>query len=309
MDIYEFEPMLAVKLDLDRVDRYHDYTMEVKLDGVRCLAIKEPNGRLTMWTRQGNEISNKLPYLRNQLRSIAGAYVLDGELGYLQFSDDFVDPTIPYAIDFNKTMRVIGSGTDVAIEKQRLDHPTRRICFTVFDILQVGNWPSWRDPQRKRRRGLVDVITNLSQDAMPDLRLSYSWDKFDPEVHSKVLELGGEGTMLKNPDAQYHLGKRRTNTWFKLKGFDTVDCKITGWEHGKGKYEGAIGALIVRDPQGREIRVSGMSDQERFDMTQHFDDQFWNKMCEVKYFGKVGIEKDGYRHPQFLRMRPDLDAS
>lgn len=308
MDISEFQPMLAAKLDLDKVDKYHNYTMEVKLDGVRCLAIKEPNGRLTMWTRQGNEISNKLPYLRNQLRSIAGAYVLDGELGYLQYSDEFVDPTIPYLIDFNKTMRVIGSGEVVAVEKQYLDHPTRRICFTVFDILQVGNWPSWRDPQRKRRYGLFDVITKLAQDDIPDIRLSYSWDGFDPEVHNKVLELGGEGTMLKNPDGIYHMGKRRANTWYKLKGFDTIDCKVIGYDPGKGKYEGMVGALVVTDPQGQEIRVSGMSDHERIAMTTAFE-KYNGKMCEVKYFGRVGIDKDGYRHPQFLRMRPDLEAS
>lgn len=304
MDPKEFSPMLAAPVSLDKLSKYDNYTMEVKLDGVRCLAVKEPNGRLTMWTRQGNEISDKLPYLRNQLKSIVGAFVLDGELGYVLRDEN----NAPYAIDFNKTMRVIGSSPDVAWDKQMGDHPTRRIKFTVFDILQKGNWPTWRDSQYNRRLSLVDLVESLARDDTPDIEITYSWDTFEGSTYERILSLGGEGVMLKNPEAQYHMGKRRANTWYKVKGFDTIDCKIVNYDPGKGKYTGQVGALVVTDPQGNEIRVSGMNDQARHDMTQHFEN-YNNKMIEVKYFGKVGINQDGYRHPQFLRMRPDLDAS
>jgi ATP-dependent DNA ligase len=314
MTFDDYKPMLACPVDIDKVDKYSNYTMEVKLDGVRCIAIKDPTGHVGLWTRSGKELTHKLEHICAQLRTIRGHFVIDGELGYCTefLADDKHDLAWPSSIDFNATMRVLGSDPPQAKLKQAVNQELGmpRIKFFVFDILQKGNYPAYRLKQSERREGLRDLLENLSpEEGLLDVEMTPEWPSWDESLYTAIVSNGGEGVMLKNPDAIYYPGKRKANTWYKVKAFDTIDCKIVGAMPGQGKYEGAIGALVVEDPTGTKMNVSGMSDDVRMDMTTHLSTKYMNKMCEVRYFGKVGENKDGYRHPQYLRMRPDLDAA
>lgn len=314
MKFDDYKPMLACPVDIDNVGKYGNYTMEVKLDGVRCIAIKDPTGHVSLWTRSGKELTHKLDHICAQLRTVRGHFVLDGELGYCMdfLADDKHKLAWPSSIDFNATMRVLGSGPEEARLKQTVKREIGwpNIKFFVFDILQKGNYPAYRLKQSERREGLRDLLENLGPDTgLMDIQMTDEWPAWDDNIYTQIVNAGGEGVMLKNPDAIYYPGKRKANTWYKVKAFDTVDCKIVGALPGQGKYEGQIGALVVEDPTGWRINVSGMNDWQRNEMSTHLNTQYLNKMCEVRFFGKVGEAKDGYRHPQFLRMRPDLDAA
>lgn len=306
MKFEDFEPMLANPVDIDKVGKYSNYWMEVKLDGVRCIAIKKGDN-VQLFTRSGKSMTEKLTHLVEQLKRLRHDFVLDGEIGYLQWMDK--ERKFPFAIDFNATMRVLGSGPEEAVRKQERNLDRQPIKFVVFDLLYwypdaaIGS-----TRQLERRMALAELYhLSMSTEGQPDILLSEKFDKWDNSIYTDIVSLGGEGVMLKNPDGYYHVGKRRANTWYKVKAFDTVDCRIVGFEPGKGKYEGAIGALVLQDPTGRELRISGMTDSQRNDMTVYFRERYAGKVCEVRFFGKVGSAKDGYRHPQFVRMRPDLD--
>lgn len=310
MKFEDFKPQLACPVELDKVSKYASYTMEVKLDGVRCIAMRDSTGQVTLWTRSGHEMHTKLPHLMHQLKALPGTWVIDGEVGYVQKTPEDEEwlTEQPVAIDFNKTMRVIGSSPAEARLKQNVNRELGMdwMKFIVFDILLKGNYPTSRLSQANRTEELYALFNRKSQD-MNDVSISEDWPGWDEEFYNRIVELGGEGIMLKNPDAPYSIGGRRANTWYKVKAFETIDCKITGFDPGQGKYGGQVGALVVQDPAEAEIRISGMADHQRADMTCYFEDKYKDKMCEVKHFGRVGMHKDGYRHPQFLRMRPDLD--
>jgi DNA ligase-1 len=77
-----------------------------------------------------------------------------------------------------------------------------------------------------------------------------------------VLKAGGEGLMLHRADALYETG--RSDTLLKLKPWLDAEAVVIAHLPGKGKYEGQLGALQVRMPDGRSFRLgTGFSDAER----------------------------------------------
>lgn len=86
----------------------------------------------------------------------------------------------------------------------------------------------------------------------------------------------------------------------------TSDVVITGYEPGKGKYAGTVGAIVF----GQYLRnggwttlgtCSGMDDKLRRSLS-HED---LGKVIEIEHCGR---EPSGaFRHPQFKRFRPDKD--
>lgn len=322
-----YEPMLAHPVDVDKLPKYEDYWWEPKLDGVRCI-VQKFNDHVTLTSRGNKDFTAKLPHLVGMFERIPGSFVLDGELGY--YSDDGQMPII----DFNKTMRVIGSGVEEALRKQASNrHPSNRqnqqshdIGFFAFDMLY------WDDPliafTNESRRTELSAWRNRHMALLhpPTFDLT---DWFQPGVHSpdelmdlynKYVDRGGEGMMIKNPQGLYYPGKRKANTWYKLKRNETLDVKITGSIPGQGKFASLVGAITFVEPEsGRTGKCSGMTDQQRADFTEYYsngyqvktgalDEKYLGKWMEIRHFGLVGSEGESYRHPQFVRLRPDKDA-
>ena len=72
---------------------------------------------------------------------------------------------------------------------------------------------------------------------------------------------GGEGVMLRDPNAAYAAG--RSNQLLKLKSHQDAECTVTAHHAGKGKYTGKLGAFTCRNEYG-EFRIgSGLSDADR----------------------------------------------
>ena len=72
---------------------------------------------------------------------------------------------------------------------------------------------------------------------------------------------GGEGVMLRDPDAAYQGG--RSDQLLKVKTLHDAECTVTAHHPGKGKYTGRLGAFSCRNEFG-EFRIgSGLSDAER----------------------------------------------
>lgn len=327
-----YEPMLAHPTDVDDIEaKRSKYWMELKLDGVRCVASKV-DGVVKLTTRGGKDMTDKLPHIVEQVKKFDTQdrdFVIDGELGYTYTTDGSygrgMRASLPI-IDFNATMRVIGSGVDEAIRKQSVHNEratglTRWIQFHVFDMLYYADGDLLDQPFADRRELLETTYSTAGLDDPPldDIWLTACWDKgFDDDVYVQYVKAGGEGVMLKDPGSVYHPGKRRANTWYKLKKFDTIDVVITGSIPGKGKYTNLIGAITFVEPtSGRTGKCSGMSDSARvmftelasnnIDTTGQLDSMYKGKWMEIRHFGLVGREEEGYRHPQFVRLRPDKD--
>jgi ATP-dependent DNA ligase len=327
------KPQLAKALEIEKLHKYTtlpaSYCMEPKLDGVRCVVIKE-GSVVKMLSRSGKtDFAPKVPHLVRQLieKHPWDRFIVDGELGYPTLSRDNWHSWTKWheypLLDFNATMRVLGSDDDVAIQKQlgdgfsAYDPP---IGFIAFDILMDETGRNiFKDPDYRRRTQLL-AWDAAFLDGYRTIGPVRRFDSFDEAYYDRYVELGGEGVMLKNLDADYEPGERHANRWYKLKKFDTIDVVIMDYIEGLGKYAGQIGAVIGgqfkvgEHPHGGVVgklvpvvQFSGMTDQLRQDMTTNWG-TYRGQVVEVKHFGKVGADLNGYRHPQFLRFRTDKQA-
>lgn len=102
-------------------------------------------------------------------------------------------------------------------------------------------------------------------------------------------ELGHEGLVL-----------RQGEKWIKVKPEETHDVRVTDAVIGEGKHRGRLGALVT--PLG-EVGT-GFSDEEREALWEDFRrGRLLGQTVEVSC---MQFTPDGqFRHPVFVRMRPD----
>jgi len=110
-----------------------------------------------------------------------------------------------------------------------------------------------------------------------------------------VVSRNGEGAMLRKPGSLYEF--RRSSTLFKVKRFLDAEAIVTGYQPGKGKYRGMLGALDCKLPSGVEFQVgTGFTDLERLDPP---------RIGARITFRYQELSKDGVpRFPAFMRSRP-----
>jgi len=112
----------------------------------------------------------------------------------------------------------------------------------------------------------------------------------------RVEALGGEGLIIRNPQALYIAG--RSPEIRKVKGFEDAEAVVFGHVPGQGKHRGRLGSLLVELPDGTRFRIgTGFSDAER-DSPPPI-----GAVVTFKYYGRYqsGIPK----FPSFLRVRRD----
>ncbi len=79
-----------------------------------------------------------------------------------------------------------------------------------------------------------------------------------------TLALGGEGLVLHRADAAYATG--RSDVMMKFKPERDTEATVVAHHPGRGRYQGLLGALEVRTPEGRRFLIgSGLSDALRRD--------------------------------------------
>ena len=108
--------------------------------------------------------------------------------------------------------------------------------------------------------------------------------------------------MMLAKDGVAHRGGRTANL-LKVKTFHTEDAVVTGYEDGKGRHEGFIGALVCKGKTGATFKVgTGLKDAER----QAPGAPTVGTVIEYGYFE---MSKEGVpRFPTYKRKRPDMDA-
>lgn len=112
-----------------------------------------------------------------------------------------------------------------------------------------------------------------------------------------IIEKGGEGVMLHLASSKYRPG--RTNHILKVKKYYDDEAEILDHIAGKGKYEGMLGSVLVRNSKGKVFKIgTGFSDNDR----RH--PPAIGATITYKYYGETANNIP--RFASFLRVREDL---
>lgn len=113
----------------------------------------------------------------------------------------------------------------------------------------------------------------------------------------RIEGLGGEGLIVRKPDALYSAG--RTTEILKVKNYQDAEAQVIAHLPGRGRNEGRLGSLLVQLDDGTVFKIgSGFSDAERVSPVPV------GAVVTFKFYGKYqsGIPK----FPSFLRVRRDV---
>ena len=234
--------------------------MSEKYDGLRGYW----DGR-KLWSRNGNLIHAPDYFLAELPRNIA----LDGELwiGYGKFEE---------------TVSIVRS--------EKPDDRWKRVHFMVFDAPQAKG--TFEQRMQFLRATLpegnqfVRVVAQERCNGVTQLLAE----------RDRVVRLGGEGLMLRQPESIYEAA--RSATLLKVKPYDDAEATVIAHEPGQGKYRGKLGALRVRTDEGKEFSVgSGFTDAQR---------ESPPAVGTVITYRFRGLTAEGVpRFPSFLRIRRD----
>ena len=218
-----------------------------------------------IWTRQGNLIHAPNYFFAELPRDIA----LDGELWISHGK-------------FEETISIVRSETP--------DDRWKSVHFMVFDAPQAkGTFEERMQflrvtlPEKNR---FVRVVTQERCQGVAQLLAE----------RDRIVRLGGEGLMLRQPESAYEPG--RSPTLLKVKPYDDAEATIIAHEPGKGKFAGKLGALRVRTDDGREFSIgSGLTEADR---------ESPPPVGTVITYRFHGLTAKGLpRFPSYLRVRRD----
>ena len=175
------------------------------------------------------------------------------------------------------------------------DAAWRRVRFMVFDL------PTHPGVFTERLHAYQALTAGLGQPwvvAVPQERVADHASllrRLDQVVHE-----GGEGLMLHRGDTPYRT--ERNDDLLKVKTHEDAEARVTGYEAGRGKHLGRMGALVVETPQGLRFRIgSGFTDEQR----KHPPPV--GTWITYRFRGQHGSGQP--RFATFLRVRTDADLS
>jgi len=308
------EPMLASTTPEKKRATLSDktgYVLEPKHDGMRAI-ISKHNGEVKIYSRVGLEYQEHLPALVEQASKLLDGTVIDGELMVVK-SWEVINGRPVAVANFNQTMRIMGSGPEKAIARQE----QHEIEFCAFDLIKLDGRSMEGSTYLTRTTALSVVLEKLNA---PSIFKNAIIDQWDDSVIDELWEAGIEGAILKQIGSEYIAGKRRANTWYKVKAELTADVVLMGFTDAKegktGKWLGKVGALVfgAYNDQQELVEVgqcSGMNDAERDRWTAIRDSgDTSERVIEVKYNDLVGSGTFGTpRHPQFKIERIDKNPA
>lgn len=158
-------------------------------------------------------------------------------------------------------------------------------------------------------------VPNATGDLFERLNTLQQWLADHPSAHLTIIEqipiknrdhlqkffvdiqrLGGEGVVIRNPNAPYIHG--RSAQILKLKAVFDEECTVVAHHNGRGKYADKLGAITCENQRGRFRIGSGFKDKDRRNPPPI------GSIITYKYRGLTEAGKP--RFATFWRQRQDL---
>ena len=250
-----------------------------KLDGVRCLAITDENGKCTLYSRMGKEFTT-LDKVKDAIEATGIINtVFDGEICLVDEDGNE---------DFQGVMKQL----------RRKDHQIENPAYMMFDMLNIKDFNNQKseeilsDRLHTLRSFLDNVDTNIlrytEQAVITDGRHFDMWQQM-------VKDNNYEGFMLRK-DVGYE-GKRTKNlqkvkTFFDAE-YEVIDFDIDDHEvvrDGKSETIKMLSQVWI-EHKGHKVKVgSGWSQEQRL---QYMDGSIVGKIITVQYFEETTNDKGG----------------
>ena len=252
-----------------------------KLDGVRCLAVVDENGKCTLYSRMGKELTtlNKVKIAIEKTGIINT--VFDGEICLMDENGDE---------DFQGVMK----------ELRRKDHQIENPIFMIFDMIHKPDFDKGKSTEilserlAKLRAWRSGRFVNSFLLRYTDQAVITGDDHF--ETWSKLsADKGWEGFMLRK-DCGYE-GKRSKNL-VKVKKFFDAEYEVLGWDvdqhevvrDGKSKSMTMLSQVWI-EHKGHLVKVgSGFTQEQRL---EYMDGSIVGKLITVQYFEETHNQEGG----------------
>ena len=252
-----------------------------KLDGVRCLAVVDVEGKCTLYSRMGKEFTtlNKVKYAIEATGIINT--VFDGEICIIDKDGNE---------DFQSVMK----------ELRRKDHQIENPTFMMFDMIHKNDFNnnfsptilsdrlhtlrSWLGP----RYDTKDTLRYLDQAVVTGDEHFDTWTQM-------ATDNNWEGFMLRKDT--FYEGKRSKNL-LKVKKFFDAEYEVLGWDidqhevvrDGKSVSMTMLSQVWI-EHKGHIVKVgSGFSQEQRL---QYMDGSILGKLITVQYFEETHNDKGG----------------
>ncbi|GAB6069507.1 DNA ligase [Thiomicrorhabdus hydrogeniphila] len=257
------------------------WLMSEKLDGVRAYW----DGKHLI-SRQGNVYASPKWFTQN-----FPPFELDGELWLARGQ-------------FQETVSIV--------RQQTPDNRWKQITYNIFEV------PNQKGGLLERLSILKAFLKHTPNSFIKIIEQKSIKSNQDIEKELKrILALGGEGLVVRNPSMAYQTG--RLSTALKIKQKQDAECVVKSYTKGQGKFTGLVGAIEcelipeqvtrlfpklnelstlngMKTKKQQIIKVgSGLSDYQRLHPP---------KIGSVITFQYIGLTKKGLpRFPVFLRER------
>jgi DNA ligase-1 len=177
------------------------------------------------------------------------------------------------------------------VKRRKADPAWLKLKFAIFDVPEAAG--GFRQRITKARQWFAGhpspyafVIPQRPVQDATELRLELV----------RIEKLGGEGLMVRRPEAQYVKG--RSADILKVKSYRDMEAVVKAHIPGSGKNLGRLGSLLVELPNGKQLKIgTGFSAEERKNPPPI------GTVISFKYYGfyQSGLPK----FPSFLRVRAD----
>jgi len=293
------EPMKAVLSDQPFSDP--DWIFERKLDGIRCIAVRDRSG-VSLMSRTARRMNDQFPEIAEALeREPAGDFILDGEV---------------------VAMRNGVSSFELLQQRHRRRVP---VYYYVFDLPRLAGEDLRPLPLRERKARLRRAL-----DFKGPVRFNpHRRGEHGEELFREACRKGLEGVIAKRADSPY--SGKRSRDWLKLKCHAEQELVIGGFTAPRGSRTD-FGALLVGYNEDGALRYAGkvgtgfdqatlrelgaqLRELERDESPFHPFKPIppgtrWVRPELVAQIGFAEWTRDArLRHPRFLGLRDDKPAA
>jgi bifunctional non-homologous end joining protein LigD len=216
----------------DRRDFDAGWLLERKLDGERCVAVRDSSG-VRLESRTGKDLTSTYPEVVAALPSFP--FTLDGEV--VAYDGD--------ATSFARLQQRLGvrAPSPSLVES----YP---VVYAVFDALSLSGADLTGLPLVERRSRLAAALR-----PGPAVSLTEAWSGASVEERfAGACRAGWEGLIAKRADAPYAAG--RSKDWLKLKCAWEQEFVVGGWTDPAGSRTD-FGALLVGYQEDGGLRYAG----------------------------------------------------